>query len=382
MVQMRRRRSDAFRIAQVASVFQAHCLSRSGLPTTGSLQYMAASIPNPPYLMPSPQQQETYKGKGFTLVRSVVDQMFPPDLPNFLAEYKHRHYGTVLWARPAPFVMRNHAGFDTLDIGPIRTLYYQELALVLLHAEGDLDYPPLGRSFFDNSGVLQDKNDWLIHDRFLAEGLEEIGLTWTSVETAMFQAFWSALPQSFRALEPNKPSCMNIVSWKYALEDWGWYFARRKSISKKADELFPLVDGSPFSNELWWLKQVVSRFAWAEMPHLRIKNYMTQRNSSIVTAVLPTLADKLWHGMNYLMEPAPRLDFARTLSTKKAFNEFDESQGYAQAPVELWKFVADIIYHLSIIKGLPGTVPLTYKDQADDKHEILTYDAVRQRVAV
>lgn len=343
---------------------------------------MADSIPNPPYLMPQQQQHETYKAERFALVRSVVDQLFPPDVPNFLSEYKHRPYGASVWARPAPLLLGNHSDFDTLDVGSIRTLYYQELALVLLHAEGDLDYPPRGRSFFDNSGVLQDKNDWLIHDRFLAEGLKEIGLTWAAVERAIFRGFMSALPQSFRALERNRPSPMDIVSWKYALEDWGWYFGRRKSISKKADELFPLVDGSPFSNELWWLKQVVSQFAWAEVPNLRIKDYMTQRNSPIVAAVLSALADKLWHGMNYSIEPVPRLDFARSMVAKKAFNESVDSEGYSQAPTELWKLVADIIYHLSIIKGLPGTVPLTYEDQADDKREVLTYDAIRQRIAL
>lgn len=342
---------------------------------------MIDPVPNPPYLMPPHQQYETYKAEGFVLVRSVVDQMFPPDFPNFIAEIKHCPYGVSVWARPAPFCLLNHAGFDTLDVGLIRTLYYQELALVLLHAEGDLDYPPRGRSFFDNCGVLQDKNDWLVHDMLLAEGLKEIGLTWTVVEKVMFQGFLSALPQSFRALHCNRPSCIDVVAWKYALEDWGWYFARRKSISKKADELFLLVNGTPFSNELWWLKQIVSQFAWAEMPHLGVQNYTMQRNSPIVAAVLPALAHKLWHGMNYDIKPIPRLDFARTLVSKKAFNEADDGTGFSQAPTLLWKLVADIVYHLSMIKGLPGTVPLTYEDQADDKREVLSYEAIRQRVS-
>jgi hypothetical protein len=275
-------------------------------------------------------------------------------------------------------------GWVSEGIGPIRSLYY----LAFLGSRGyesDLmnfgDFPRspnggnTGRLYpLDGVYCSRDAKDWLAYDLYLEDMLRGLGVSWLTVEAAMTHAFYINLPTPYRELLEGVPKPLWYVLWKHDLERWNSFERHGDRIEKAVNNLSALIWKTPFGPQyesgLENLRRIAAPAAWTVGEELRLRDRCVP-GSPIVRAVYTTVAKSLWraiqvHASVERDSPVPP-SLARILRQAETSNE--------RRPVEYWKLLADIFYHLPIIRGLPDQ--RRYVDEPPKRVPPHTQNAVR-----
>ncbi len=257
----------------------------------------------------------------------------------------------------------------------MRRLYYRSLFSVRAPAQNIIaiwDFPsylhydkaglrlfipfdaPLPRPLVDLGGGLPANvhaSEWLLQDFFLNDVLTAMGLTWEIVEEAMADAFFNALPPKFREIiTPDDPH--GFLLWKRELERW-WYFSGhevgtmghikglRRSIAKT-----PYVH--QFAGVFRYLEALVTPAPWTQTLTHDLPMFLGNE-SPIIQPVNKALDAVVWGGIKYQQVPPAMPDFARHIYDQKT----DSKNCKGRRPEEYWMFLADILYHLRLVRGLP-----------------------------
>ena len=258
-------------------------------------------------------------------------------------------------------------GSKPLDIGPIRTLYFFDLFAssaynpdlmdmggfpVSPHATIPTRIVPFGGLPHTESN----STDWLKYDLYLTEALAGLGLSWTVVENAMTDAFFKALPHVYPPLLANVPKPLAFVLWKHDLERWRYFTRYGARIKAATGQLTRMLWKTPYGPEFQTTLTAIERIAdtapWTEAvkPHLDIADRLMERcanSSPIIKAVNIALDAAVWDGIRYQRITPEMPAFARHIYTQKNIDG-------GKRPEEYWMLLADIIYHLPIVRGLPA----------------------------
>jgi hypothetical protein len=288
---------------------------------------------------------------------------------------------TVSLVSPAPWQML----FDLFDaytntwrnlgIGPIRTLYYLDL-VAGLDDHGNSVFRFTDHPFFDHHCVAITATDWLIKDMTLDIALRTAGISWLDVETVMYDEFCGALPPAFDAAIRGVPSSLVLVIWAQYLHNWIKFNSNRTMLQARTKSLVSRLPGdAQYRGQVQALLADVSPIGWlAKLPGLNLKDFGTNRRSPIIQPIIEAIRDAIWDGIDYermdltLNRPA----YVDKILSAKLGEDYDRKN----YPDDLWQLVADIICHLSIIKGLPQHPCFASKTPLG---EFMSWDAVRQR---
>lgn len=254
-----------------------------------------------------------------------------------------------------------------LDIGPVRTIYCFDLFASSAYNPDLMDtggfpgspHATVPTPIIPFGGLLHTEanmTDWLKYDLYLGDALTGLGLTWAGIEQAMTKAFLKALPPVYPPLLADVPKPLAFVLWKHDLERWRYFTRHGARIKAATGQLTRLIWKTPFGPEFQKTLTAIERIAdpapWTEpvKPHLDIATRLMERcadSSPIIKVVNMALDAAVWNGIRS-QDITPEMPaFARHIYERKI-----EVGG--QRPEEYWMLLADIIYHLPIVRGLPA----------------------------
>ena len=283
------------------------------------------------------------------------------------------------------------AGWAALDIGPVRTLYHFDLFASTAFSEDVMDSGGFPRSphatiprrvgsFGDILSPPDHGRDWLIYDLFLGDALANLGLTWKVIEEAMTAAFLAALPSVYPPLltAANVPRALSFLLWRHDLEHWRFFRVHGAAIEREAAKMSRLLwktpDGSEFAPILASLGRRAKPAPWTQpvMGAEKLADELQERtknSSPIIKVVNRALDAALWGGISDKPIKPTAPDFVKHIWKHKI-----EVNG--QRTDEYRMLLADILFHLPIVRGLP---PLRrYQDASSKQFPAQSDEAVRK----
>ena len=310
------------------------------------------------------------------------------------------------------------------SIGPVRRLYYRALLLhgadqrltrylPSLHPEwqsgGHMAVPrdaSPGSVVFLNS-LRVEASEWLLHDFFLNDVLTTLGLTWETVERAMAEAFQAAMANAFAKATPDgtAPKIPDSLKSLFAVEDpygfltweaemvrWDRYARHADKIAHHAESLrtafgkkIPTHNFDEVFDEVEvaltpapWMRSVVK-----DMRVTVTANGKTRPQTRTVSAMPDYVGVKspLARAVNRGLDDA--FDGITTEAISASVPDFVKHIHRARVEdgervQEYWMLLADILYHLPLVRGLPAIPRLGGEPRLPSA---LTGDALRQSVA-
>src|SRR5579884_1555331 len=275
-------------------------------------------------------------------------------------------------------------GWTRQGIGPVRTLYYLSF-LGSRNYDSDLmefgDFPrsphrtvPQRLHQLDGVHASIDAQDWLAYDLYLEHLLHVLGVSWLTVEDAIVRAFYKNLPAPYQTLLANVPKPLWFVLWKHDLEKWVSFQRHGARIQKAVESLSTLLRKTPLAPQyergLGNLRRAAAPAEWTVGEEDRLRDRCVP-GSPIIKAVYKTVAKSLWraiqkHASDERDPPAPA-PLARILRQAETSTK--------RRPIEFWKLLVDIFYHLPIARGLPDQ--RRFVDEMPKREPPHTQNAIR-----
>ncbi len=307
--------------------------------------------------------------------------------------------------------------YTTAGMGVARSVYYRELAL----SDGDFYQslisltPRHSTSHFISQGLRRDRFEWLVQDVFLSEMLERLCTDWDQVERVLIDVFWGALPKKFVEKTGVQCSAQALTAWQEAWTDMGWmHKPKGGTIARDAARLYASVKHIYTEDEILMSDSTTRMIARAldradpqNKPHYRDKPFSSatmwelrclnelMANVGFTLKLQPDIETKVVVGLARGLYKLVRAVANETTSeypdsTSKKIVEYttwydsldDTSSDREGVSSDFWRLVADILYHLPIVRGfadLHRIVGSTERVQDEPGWNGLTFAACRKQ---
>jgi hypothetical protein len=289
------------------------------------------------------------------------------------------------------------ARWEELGIGPVRTPYYLALLASDLGEHDPLGFGgfpiwphSLSRAYATKMSDLKISRSarvWLACDLWLSDVLCAFGLRWREVEQSISCAFLRSMPARYQPLLETVPAALQMMVWRNDLSRWRLLMQRGRGIRKDVEHLAKLIggtyagqyDGPALEN----LARMVSPPSWTlddDRASKDVESQLKDRSragSPVERAVYRELEAQLWPAIELQTErpfDQPALwngvpPFIQA-SLKKAGGSSIE-----QRPVGFWFLLADLAFHVPLIRGLPDRRFFEKPLSMDDFDSIQEFEA-------